>query len=83
MEIIFTNHAENVITERNILKEWVVYVIYNPVKTENDKIDTSLIHNLGKIQERGDRILRVIRSKESTPVKVVTTYFDRNQKRKL
>ena len=78
MEIQYSIHAESVIAERNINKEWISATIRNPMRIENDNIDKELSHYLRKIPEKENRVLRVILNANENPPKIVTVYFDRN-----
>ena len=78
-----TNHARRVIAEREISMEWIARIISNPQKTESDPENAELVHALGRIAERSEKVLRVIYNKTATPPRIVTAYFDRTQKGKL
>lgn len=52
-------------------------MVARPERVENDPRDAELRHALGRITERGGRILRVIYNHESIPWRIVTAYFDR------
>jgi hypothetical protein len=71
----FTTHAENMLHERNINREWVQRTIFEPVKTET-KEDGST-HYLKPISEREDRILRVVTIKDNHSLRIITVFFDR------
>ena len=72
-----TEHAQKTITERCISRAWLEMVLADPLTTERDKEDPTLLHALGRIPERGDRILRVIYNVKVKPWTVVTAFFDR------
>ena len=78
-----TLHAAMVIAERGIALEWVARVLASPQVTEIDKHDPELRHALATIPEHGSRVLRVIYNENSEPWRIVTAFFDRNQKGKL
>ena len=73
-------HAATVIAERKIDRVWVERVFRNPERTEAGKLDPGLTHALGRIAERGDRVLRVVYNDKVDPPRIVTAYFDRGQK---
>lgn len=77
-----TSHAAKAIAERNIDLGWIDRVFRNPERTERDKLDPRLTHALGRIPQRGDRVLRVIYNGSVTPPLIVTAYFDRRQRAK-
>jgi Domain of unknown function (DUF4258) len=76
----FSAHAEIVMTERTIKREWVDRVLAHPELVEADRDDPEVTHALGKISEHGGRVLRVVFNGTKVPMKVVTVYFDRSMK---
>jgi len=78
-----TAHAATVIAEREIDRAWVERVLTTPERTEVDRFDASLSHALGRIEERDQRVLRVVYNASVNPPRVVTAYFDRRQRGKL
>lgn len=83
MEYELTEHAKDVLAEREIPAEWLERVLDAPARTEPDKDDPQLTHHLGVIPEHGNRVLRVVFNSVVTPVRIVTAYFDRTMKGKL
>jgi hypothetical protein len=83
MDYILTQHAQELLLRRDIPIAWVERTLEDPSKIEPDKIDDALEHRLAGIPEYGHRVLRVIINKRTSPVKIVTFYFDRNMKGKL
>lgn len=77
-----TAHAAKVIAERRIEPAWIERVLARPERTESDGMDTSLVHALARIDERGQRVLRVVYNGAANPPRVVTAYFDRRQRGK-
>ncbi len=80
---ILSNHAEKVILERNIKKEWIENTFNYPDKLEPDIKDNELEHSLKIIKECDNRVLRIIYNKSVEPILVVTAFFDRRMKGKL
>jgi hypothetical protein len=76
-------HAEVVMTERSIKREWMDRVLAHPELVEADRDDPEITHALGKIPEHGGLVLRVVFNGTRKPMKVVTVYFDRAMKGKL
>lgn len=76
-------HAEVVMTERSIKREWLNKVLAHPELVEKDREDPEITHALGKIPEHGGRVLRVVYNGTRKPMKIVTVYFDRTMKGKL
>ncbi len=77
-----TSHAKVVVSERNVHLDWIQKVLDNPARTEADMVDPELQHSLGIIAEHGDRVLRVVHSRD-VPTRIITAYFDRSLKGKL
>lgn len=67
--------------EREISITWIKMTLANPEKIEVDKHDAQLTHALKRIPEYENRVLRVIYNHSAIPKRIVTTYFDRRQKR--
>ena len=80
MEFTTSKHAEDVIREREISRDWITLVLDAPRRVEKDREDPALIHALASIPEHGNRVLRVIYNQTRNPPHVVTVYFDRAQK---
>lgn len=76
-------HAMTVMAERGILQTWVERVLTSPEHTEPDATDPLLRHALGRVPERGDRVLRVVYNETVRPWRVVTAYFDRAMRGRL
>jgi hypothetical protein len=55
-----TAHATRVITEREILLEWVARVLDEPTGVEPDRHHPALRHALASIPEYDGRVLRVV-----------------------
>ena len=77
-----SDHAADVIAEREIETTWVVRVLTQRERTEADRSHPALTHALGRIAERGDRVLRVVYNASLDPPRIVTAYFDRRQRGK-
>lgn len=83
MEFTTSQHAEDVIKEREISRDWVSLVLDAPGRIEKDREDPALIHALAVIPSHGNRVLRVIYNQAKNPPHVITVYFDRTLKGKL
>jgi hypothetical protein len=75
-----SDHARDVIIERDIETAWVVRVLRHPERTDADRDDPALTHALGRIVERDGRVLRVVYNASVNPPRIVTVYFDRRQR---
>jgi hypothetical protein len=79
MRLMYAVHARDMLAERQIPEEWVVRVVATPLRTERQPDGTT--HFLGKVPERGGRILRVVMNESTEPPTVVTVFFDRRLRR--
>ena len=68
MKIIYTNHAEEQIKERKILKIWVEETLKFPDSTNR------IEHKFYVIKRLNGKTLKVIYTKENF-IKVITSYF--------
>lgn len=83
MKYKLTQHAKDVLEEREIPLVWLERVLDDPQRSEPDEDDPELEHRLGRIAEHGNRVLRIVINKTVRPVQVVTVYFDRTMRNKL
>ncbi len=65
--------------EREITLEWVKRALSEPLRTETKEDGT--IHYLKSIHEHGGRVLRVVTT-PGEPLRVITVFFDRRERRK-
>ena len=83
MEYELSQHASEVILEREIQVEWIDQTLNNPILMLDDPEDGDLRHHFARIKDKGNRVLRVVFNKELKPIRIVTVYFDRTMKGKL
>ena len=83
MKFTFSQHADTVVKERQISQAWLEDAVFEPERTESDRMDPELEHRLRRIKEHGNRVLRVVIVKGTDPVRIVTAYFDRKMKDEL
>ena len=83
MKYELTDHARDVLAERDIPIAWLERALDSPEKTEPDTFDSELEHRLCRINEHDNRALRVILNVAVRPARVVTVYFDRTMRGKL
>ncbi|HXW24094.1 MAG TPA: DUF4258 domain-containing protein [Xanthobacteraceae bacterium] len=79
--IIFTRHAETMMTERGIKEDWVKATIAEPEATESDPSQPNLSRAFRTIPEYGNRVLRVVYASVGDTIRVVTVFFDRARRR--
>ena len=81
--ILYTEHALNVMAEREVSLDWVRQAIAAPdlrAPNPNDP-DSDLFFR--RMPEQGDRVLRVVVNTNAAPWRVVTVYFDRGMRGRL
>ena len=70
-----TTHFKKMLSERNILDQWVDRTLSDPDKIEDHEDGTR--HYLKQIREYDNRWLRVIVSSVAEGPRAVTVFFDR------
>ena len=83
MDYELSQHARDVLEEREIPVAWLERVLKSPQRIEPDADDADLEHRLGRIREHGNRVLRVVVNKTVRPARIVTLYFDRTMRNRL
>ena len=78
MELELSDHAAMRIAERKIPVEWVARVVEGPELRISDPVDLEIDLFFLRIQERDNRVLRVVVNTKVVPWRVVSVYFDRN-----
>lgn len=79
-ELTFTDHAQDVIRERNLLAKWIEETLSSPDRVELGSDNNT--HYIKSIDEHGGRMLRVVVNERVQPNRVVTLFFDRRLRRK-
>lgn len=78
MKYELTQHAKDVIESRDIKTEWIESVMNDP--SAHLLISSTEEHFFKSIGEASDRCLKVVVNPAT--FKVITTYFDRNMRKK-
>ena len=78
MELSFSEHAEQVMEEREISIEWIQSVLDEPALRVPDGRDQEVELFFRRIPAYGNRVLRVVVNTNVAPWKVVSVFFDRN-----
>jgi len=79
MQLAYTAHARDMLTERGIPDEWIVRAVESPLRTEQH--DDGTTHYLSSVPECSGRVLRVVVNAKASPAIVVTVFFDRRLRR--
>lgn len=74
-EYQFSEHAYDMLRERQIREEWVNLAVEDPDKEEVKEDGT--VHYIRAIQDHGGRYLRVVINPHVQPRRIVTVSFDR------
>jgi len=74
-DIDFSTHAQDMLVERNIPKEWVWRTIDNPDRKRMG--DDGNMHYIKAIREREGRMLHIVINPNVNPNRIVTLFFDR------
>ena len=83
LRLIFTRHAEDMLVERSIDRSWVELTVREPELVERDPSRPDTVRAYRRIPERDSRVLRVAYIQSDESLRIVTVFFDRNQRRKL
>lgn len=84
MDYELTQHARESLRIRpNIQIAWIERVLSSPELIVPDRVDPDLEHRLGRIEEYGGRVLRVIIRTNTMPLRLITFYFDRTMRNRL
>jgi hypothetical protein len=78
--LVFSEHAENMLSERGIERSWVERTLSSPEWTEPDPRPERR-RAFSSISEAGGRILRAVYAETGGEIRVITVFFDRNAKR--
>ena len=79
LEYEFSEHAYDMLRERNIQEAWVKLAMENPEQKElkND----GMVNYIRSIEQYGGRYLRVVVNPAVKPQRIVTVFFDRRIRR--
>ena len=73
-----SEHAEAMLLERGIEREWVAAALAQPDWSRDDPARPYVRHAFRKVAERGGKTLRVVHVQRDGETLVTTVYFDRN-----
>lgn len=79
MDFELTTHARHVAREREIALDWIERALDHPDRVETPPDGTT--HYLRSIDEFEGRMLRVVVNAVASPLRVVTVFFDRRERR--
>ena len=79
-EEVFSKHAKDMLNERGIPEEWVWRTIKSYDSMEIGTDDNT--HYAKAIEEKENRVLRVVINRNVEPNRIVTVFFDRRLRSK-
>jgi hypothetical protein len=77
--IVFTRHADEMVTERRLRRDWIEATIKSPESVEPDPNRPHLRRAYRRIPERGGLWLRVVYEITDFGARVITAFFDRGR----
>ncbi len=80
--LIFTQHAEDMLIERGIDRAWVEATVQEPDAKEPDPKHPGVLRAFRRIPERGNRTLRVVYASVGDSLRVLTVFFDRKRRQR-
>jgi hypothetical protein len=75
--ITLTRHAAEMLTERNIERDWVERAVTDPQSVEPDPSRDNVFRAFHTIAEREGRVLRVVYTLRNGEIRILTAFFDR------
>ena len=79
IEYEFSEHAYDMLRERNIQEDWAKLAIEEPERKEPK--DDGTVHYIRAIEQYEGRFLRVVVNPDVSPQRIVTVFFDRRIRR--
>jgi hypothetical protein len=80
--IVLSKHAQDMVDEREISRDWIEGVLRNPFFEEPDRRNPGAFRAYAPIPEFGNRMLRVVYYDNESEIRVVTLFFDRRATRR-
>ncbi|RXT43581.1 hypothetical protein B6S44_28150 [Bosea sp. Tri-44] len=77
----YTNHANSMLVERDIRREWVERTILSPDAIETDPKHLDRTRAYKALPERDGRVLRVVYVQSGQTCRVITLFLDRSRRR--
>jgi len=80
-KVVFTQHAEDAIREREIDRDWIVRTAMDPEWRIPDPHRPRIERRFRVIAEFGGRVLRVACFETEAELRIVTVFFDRGTRK--
>jgi hypothetical protein len=81
IRFIYTNHARDMLVEREIAPEWVERTVLEPETVEPDPKHPERVQAFRAVPERDGRVLRVVYVPDGETYRVITLFLDRGRRR--
>jgi len=78
---VYSNHALDNLTIRDIERSWVERTVMAPDETEPDPKYPERTRAFREVPECGGRILRVVYVRDGETIRIVTVFLDRGRRR--
>jgi len=82
VNLVFTQHAKDMLIERGIDRAWLETTIRDPEAIEPDPKRPGVLRAFRRIPEHGGRTLRVVYAPAGDSLKILTVFFDRNRQQR-
>jgi hypothetical protein len=80
MKIKLTKHAQAMLSEREIAREWIERTVLGPETVEPDARQPDGSRAFRSIPENGGKVLRVVYVRDGDDsVRILTAFFDRSR----
>jgi uncharacterized DUF497 family protein len=77
----YSHHAETVMRERQLLKDWVEVTVRRPLWTEPDPAGNGTERRFAAVAERNGRYLRVVCVETADEIRIISAFLDRGARR--
>jgi hypothetical protein len=81
MRFTYTVHAEAMLVERGLDREWIERAVLHPDSTEPDPTHADRIRAFKSLPERDGRVVRVVYVDQGDAFHVITLFLDRRKRR--
>lgn len=79
--LIYSAHAETMLAERAIEREWVERTVFDPDAREADPVYPDRERAFRALPERDGRVLRVVYVPGEDGFRIITMFLDRGRRR--
>ena len=80
-KLVFTQHANDAIAERELDLAWIEAAVRNPDWTALDPKRPAIERRFRMIPQHGSRVLRVACYETDVEIRIVTVFFDRDARK--